>query len=400
MPYNKLLNIALAEDGYLEKATNSQLDDKTSNAGYNNFTKYGRDMDAITGFFNGRKNGFAWCAVFVCWCFVQAFGIAMTRELLGLPENSSAAGVLYLKRYMDAIGCFHKNTPAPGDVIFFVDSSGGYQHVGIVYDVNSSRVYTIEGNTSTASGVVDNGGGVCKKSYSLAYSRIAGYGRPKWSKVATVKPEDVISKNAYLTLAEMQINARYIFQVLSAEGWTRNAVAGMLGNMQTESTINPGIWQSLDAGNTSGGYGLVQWTPATKYLDWCTSNGLQSDKMDSALGRIKYELENGLQYYPTDDYPLTFQEFKTSTQNPNYLAMAFLANYERPADPDQPERGTQAEYWYNYLGSFDNGAGGGSGGTEPDTPSRPIYKPEIDEDGNIIRKKKMALWLIVAASRK
>lgn len=48
----------------------------------------------------------------------------------------------------------------------------------------------------------------------------------------------------------------------------------MLGNMETESTINPGIWQSLNSGNASGGFGLTQWTPATKYINWANNNGL------------------------------------------------------------------------------------------------------------------------------
>lgn len=51
---------------------------------------------------------------------------------------------------------------------------------GLVYDVGSKYVYTVEGNTSSASGVVPNGGAVAKKKYALNYSRIAGYGRPNW----------------------------------------------------------------------------------------------------------------------------------------------------------------------------------------------------------------------------
>ena len=47
--------------------------------------------------------------------------------------------------------------------------------------VESGKVYTIEGNTSGACGVVFNGGGVARKSYALDYSKIAGYGRPDWS---------------------------------------------------------------------------------------------------------------------------------------------------------------------------------------------------------------------------
>ena len=42
-----------------------------------------------------------------------------------------------------------------------------------------------------------------------------------------------------LTLEQEQINATYIWNALGSQGWTLNAVAGMLGNMQSESTINP-----------------------------------------------------------------------------------------------------------------------------------------------------------------
>lgn len=44
---SKVIEIAETEVGYLEKKSNSQLDDKTANAGYNNYTKYGRDMRSI-----------------------------------------------------------------------------------------------------------------------------------------------------------------------------------------------------------------------------------------------------------------------------------------------------------------------------------------------------------------
>ena len=44
---DKVLNIAEAEVGYLEKKTNADLDSKTKNAGYNNYTKYGRDMHKL-----------------------------------------------------------------------------------------------------------------------------------------------------------------------------------------------------------------------------------------------------------------------------------------------------------------------------------------------------------------
>lgn len=168
-----------------------------------------------------------------------------------------------------------------------------------------------------------------------------------------VTKENVVSGNRYLTLAEMQVNAKYIYQFLYQYGWTINAIAGMLGNMQRESTINPAIWQSLNEGNTSGGFGLVQWTPASNYISWCESEGLTYTDMDANLLRILYELENGVQYYPTDAYPETFREFTQSNATPEYLAMAFLKNYERAGVEASEERQVNARYWYDYLLNYE-----------------------------------------------
>lgn len=163
-----------------------------------------------------------------------------------------------------------------------------------------------------------------------------------------------IIKNAFLTQDEMDNNAFEVYRYFSARGWTLNAIAGMLGNMQTESTINPGIWQDLTI-DASMGYGLVQWTPSTKYTEWATSNGLETANGDSQCARIIYELENNLQWIATDEYPFSFVEFSTSDREPSYLADAFLKCYERPAEPEQPIRGTQANYYYELLSGEEPG---------------------------------------------
>lgn len=175
----KLINIAKNEIGYLEKKTNSQLDDKTANAGKGNYTKYARDLDAIPGFYNGKKNGYAWCDVFVDWCFVQAYGVDKAKELLLQPNKSLGAGCTYSAKYYKNAGQFYI-TPKVGDQIFFYNSNKSICHTGIVVKVDETYVYTVEGNTSSDPGVVDNGGSVNDKKYKLNYSRIAGYGRPKY----------------------------------------------------------------------------------------------------------------------------------------------------------------------------------------------------------------------------
>lgn len=184
----KVIQIALAEVGYLEKATNSNLDDKTANAGSNNFTKYARDLDNTTGFYNGKKQGFAWCDCFVDWCFVQAYGALNAKNLLCQPDYSAGAGCLYSARYYQARKQFF-TSPKVGDQIFFGNATSCV-HTGIVYAVDANRVYTVEGNTSGASGVIANGGGVCKKSYSINYSGIYGFGRPNYGQEVIQKPTE------------------------------------------------------------------------------------------------------------------------------------------------------------------------------------------------------------------
>ena len=154
-----------------------------------------------------------------------------------------------------------------------------------------------------------------------------------------------ITGNRYLSMTEMQNNADIMYSFFIDHDWTVNAIAAMFGNMQTESTLNPGIWEDLDP--FGGGYGLVQWTPYTNYSDWA-GDGWQ-DNGQKEMERIIYELEHHLQWISTSLYPMSFQEFTTSEKPPAYLAQAFLYNYERPDVKPQPARSRQAEYWYEYL---------------------------------------------------
>lgn len=190
-----VIEIALDEVGYLEKESNRNLDSKTANVGDENYTKYARDLDKISGFYNGKKNGFAWCDMFVDWCFVKAFGVENAKKLL--CHGTSGAGCYYSMNYYKKQGRLYFS-PVAGDQIFFKNENGAITHTGLVHKVDNGIVYTVEGNTSTAYGVVANGGGVCEKKYKISYELIAGYGRPAYD-----EPE-----KAYVpTVLEWQITA-------------------------------------------------------------------------------------------------------------------------------------------------------------------------------------------------
>lgn len=160
--------------------------------------------------------------------------------------------------------------------------------------------------------------------------------------------------NNYLTESQMQGNALEVYNFFSARGWTLNAIAGMLGNMERESNINPGLWQSLNYGNYSGGYGLVRWTPATNYTDWASANGYSITDPQGQMIWIDTVTVSSGQWIATSEYNLSFDAFKTSTQSPEWLASAFMKNFERAGVEAEDERRSDARKWYDYLAQSGN----------------------------------------------
>ena len=183
----------------------------------------------------------------------------------------------------------------------------------------------------------------------------------------------VCAYNTTLTSAQMTTNAKYIYNYLVGEGFTKNAACGVLGNMQQESGINPGIWQRFN--NTSLGYGLVQWTPATNFIDRAKDTGAISAATATAtnelaltdpVGLMKAELacliwrcsSKGDFFKPeaggSMDHTgirMTFAEYKASTLDAGTLAIVFHDHYERSgADANAlQERATKATNWFNSL---------------------------------------------------
>ena len=180
----KLVNCAKSQVGYLEKKTNAYLDDKTANAGSNNWNKYARDIDTkYPNFYNGKKNGYSWCDIFVDWLFIECFGYENALKLLYQPTKSAGAGCKYSANYYRAHNAFYRQ-PQVGDQVFFGDY-GNEGHTGIVVAVNGNIITTVEGNTSGGYGVESNGDGVYIKKYNTSTQYIPGFGRPNWGVVSS-----------------------------------------------------------------------------------------------------------------------------------------------------------------------------------------------------------------------
>ena len=104
-----ILEIALSQVGYHERREN--------------YTEYGR----YTG-----TDGFEWCASFISWCAAQA---NISTSII--PAATGA--------YVGSFGTprtYYAGRVQPGDIICFDNGD----HVGLVYDVDDTRVYTVEGN--------------------------------------------------------------------------------------------------------------------------------------------------------------------------------------------------------------------------------------------------------------
>lgn len=195
---DKVLKIAEAEVGYLEKSAAAYrknpkiLDEKTAGAGTDNYTKYGRDMHKI---YPAVMDFPAyWCDCFVDWCFYKAYGISNAKKLLAGNFNDYTVASCQLYKNKKALN----TTPKIGDQVFFTKNGqvSGCYHTGLVYKIDNTYFYTIEGNTNSGAVAIRNGGGVVRKKYNIKgmTGRVL-FGHPKYDKKEIETP---IKKNPYI----------------------------------------------------------------------------------------------------------------------------------------------------------------------------------------------------------
>lgn len=189
-----------------------------------------------------------------------------------------------------------------------------------------------------------------------------------------------IAKNQPLTNDETVNNAYLVYTRLKHEGWTLQCIAAVLANMEAESRINPGAWENYNYGNTSGGYGLVQWTPATKYINWA-GEGWDTNH-NKQLDRLLYESTMGGEFWvrrsPYSEW--SFTDFVSSTEDVRTLACVFCWNFEGSAvvlwgtDAEKEAlkkyRSDLADKWWSFI-------------------------EENESNPTPIRRRKLPLWMYV-----
>lgn len=166
----KLLDVARANVGYLEKSTEENLNDPKANAGSNNYTKYARD-------YFPEMQGMAWCCIFVFCCFAYAFGEEKAIKILGGIKTARCAEQWEaLKSHKKCRKNIRK--AEKGDLIFFIKGKM-ICHIGIIIDIDKDNVKTIEGNTFVKNDeLIESGDGVYQKYYELTNDKIYGVASP------------------------------------------------------------------------------------------------------------------------------------------------------------------------------------------------------------------------------
>lgn len=166
------------------------------------------------------------------------------------------------------------------------------------------------------------------------------------------------------TGTESEANASYMWAYFKNKGWSNSAIAGLIGNTTHESYNNPGFHEV-----GGGGFGIVQWTPASNYTNWARPRGFPIDLdysnpekyLQGQCERIIYEVNTGIEFFGNNRYDRNWLSYNNwasyinNTLTPEEAAWLFMSNYERPrydaAMGSLNARQTYARRWYDMFSS-------------------------------------------------
>lgn len=207
----------------------------------------------------------------------------------------------------------------------------------------------------------------------------------------------------YKESRQAQENAMLAYGVLAREGWTFQAFLGFWANVGHEGGYNPWRWQGdyvlpKDSSligypggpNTGHAYGFVQWDPAGKYIygggrDYDSFGPNYSDEVgnvNDGWAQLLFLNDNAdyIAVYPWSN-PMTYAQYKRSTDDPRVLVEVWLRNFERPGTFDLEGRKATATWWWNWFTS------GAPIGPDQPTPPPPYVPPTPPTPGSLSKSK-------------
>ena len=238
--FTELGDYYASNGGYLEKKSNAYLDDFKKNAGYNNYTKFARDVNSW-----GQPGCQAqpWCAEYQFWKLVNVLGITRALQIMGGGFYNCVSITNHAKKN----GTWH-STPKVGALVIFRNGS----HVADIQSFDSKRIYTNEGNTSSISGVVANGGAVRNKSYLISDSSIDGYVWIDWGEEKAIAEVWKAAGTATSTVDDLYIRE-------TPNGYVLGQINK--GNRVEINGEKSGMWTKIKVAGIGIGWA------ATKYLE-------------------------------------------------------------------------------------------------------------------------------------
>ena len=144
---------------------------------------------------------------------------------------------------------------------------------------------------------------------------------------------------------------------LRSLGYSKEATAAIMGNMEQESGVNPSAIQNHGKGPAAG---IVQWenykTQSGRWKnmnDYAASKGKKWTDLGSQLEFVDYEMMNGGYYAKQGG--MSAQELKSS-KNINDATLAFRKGFERCKDAhaNDPRRLSAAQGYYNMYADSEN----------------------------------------------
>lgn len=244
-----LVETARAEIGYRE--------------GAGNFTKYASEP-MISRLYGWTPQNQPWCATYVNWAFLTAFGFDLGSRLTYGGTAACANSAQLFRNH----GAF-TSSPAVGDQAFFY-SGGGINHTGIVVDVVGSTFLTVEGNYSDK---------VSEVRHNLSDSNVAGFGRPDWQIVTGAAAPSGAGKNDGKEQSAGKPEADYALKLPTIKyGATGNAVAA------AQSLLN---LRGFDSGHADGDFGVKTVTAVNRFQRWAFPN--DPDEWDGICGRKTWQ---------------------------------------------------------------------------------------------------------------
>ena len=232
--------------------------------------KYAKDLDAV-GFYNTAKNGYAdFCSIFVDWCVwknTTPQTADNARAIMYEPnKDNCGAGCAQKVSYFKAHKAWYSKCQDAheGDEIFFksaskVSSSNplGVYHTGIVVGWDGKGLYVMEANTS--------GGKTLEKFYKYGDSKIAGFGRPKYTayekpavKPAPEKDDSIIVRDLYV-VEKAYMTGNDVLTVQAIVGSKQD------GHYGPDTAKCVGLWKAAHGLENNGIWNEECWKIATAH---------------------------------------------------------------------------------------------------------------------------------------